>query len=210
VTAELQWLAEINDFARDTPWLHLPMRALSSYAMVVYVVLWVGAWWIARKGASPRAMAAVVWAPIGLLVAAAVSQPIGAVVGEKRPCRTLPDITAIGKCGKGSSFPSDHAVLAGAVAVGLLLVTRRLLAWIGLLAALLIAFSRLYLGVHYPHDVLAGLLLGAAVSLAGWSVLRAVLTRFTAGLSRTPLRPLLTTAPAWASSTPTPATQVSG
>jgi undecaprenyl-diphosphatase len=95
----------------------------------------------------------------------------------------MPNLEVIGKCGKSSSFPSDHAVAAGAVIVGLLLVTRGLLAWIGVIAALLIAFSRLYLGVHYPHDTLAGLALGAAVSVAGWLVLCRPLTGITARIS---------------------------
>ncbi|HTF46640.1 MAG TPA: phosphatase PAP2 family protein [Pseudonocardia sp.] len=209
MNAELQLLTEINNFAQSTPWLHLPMLLLSSYAMVVYVVLWVAAFWIARRRASPSTMAAVIWAPIGVLLAELVSQPLGQAIGEKRPCRTEPDIVAIGKCSKGSSLPSDHAVVAGAVVVGLLLVSHRLLAWVGVVAALLIAFSRLYLGVHWPHDTLAGLVLGVAVSLAGWLVVRVVLTRLAAGLHRTPLRPLLASTSA-RTSTATPAAQVSG
>ena len=209
MNAELPLLNEINNFAQSTPWLHLPMLLLSSYAMVVYVVLWVAAFWIARRRASPSTMAAVIWAPIGVLLAELVSQPLGQAIGEKRPCRTEPDIVAIGKCSKGSSLPSDHAVVAGAVVVGLLLVSHRLLAWVGVVAALLIAFSRLYLGVHWPHDTLAGLVLGVAVSLAGWLVVRAVLTRLAAGLHRTPLRPLLASTSA-RTSTATPAAQVSG
>ena len=180
---DLQLLTEINEFARATPWLHSAMLFLSAYALVIYAVLWVGAWWVARQQASPGTLAAVIWAPIGLLAASAVSALIGAAVGEKRPCRTLPNIAVIGKCGKSSSFPSDHAVAAGAVIVGLILVSRGLLAWIGVIAALLIAFSRLYLGVHYPHDTLAGLALGVGVSLAGWLVLRRPLTRIVARAS---------------------------
>jgi undecaprenyl-diphosphatase len=180
---DLRLLTQINDFARATPWLHSTMLFLSTYALAVYAVLWVGAWWVARQQGSPRTLAAVVWAPIGLLAASAVSALIGGAVGEKRPCRTMPTLEVIGKCGKSSSFPSDHAVAAGAVIVGLLLVTRGLLAWIGVLAALLIAFSRLYLGVHYPHDTLAGLALGVGVSLAGWLVLRRPLTRIAARAS---------------------------
>jgi membrane-associated phospholipid phosphatase len=65
--------------------------------------------------------------------------------------QALPAIVAIGRCGTGFSFPSSHSVIAGAAAVGLLLVTRGLVAWLGVLAALLIVFSRVYLGVHYPH-----------------------------------------------------------
>jgi hypothetical protein len=98
---------------------------------------------------------------------------------------------------------------AARLVVGLLLVSRRLLAWVGVLAALLIAFSRLYLGVHYPHDTVAGLVLGVGVSLAGWLVVRVVLTRLAAGLQRTPIRPLLASGPARTSAA-APATPVSG
>jgi undecaprenyl-diphosphatase len=66
---------------------------------------------------------------------------------------------------------------------------------VSLVLALLMAFTRVYVGAHYPGDVLAGLVLGAVVSLAGFVLLRAVLVRVVAALTRTPLRPLLTAGP---------------
>jgi undecaprenyl-diphosphatase len=67
----------------------------------------------------------------------------------------------------GHSFPSGHATSSFACAVVLYSFTPRLRAWLLLLAAA-IAFSRLYVGVHYPLDVLAGSALGSAL---GWAVL---------------------------------------
>jgi membrane-associated phospholipid phosphatase len=62
-----------------------------------------------------------------------------------------------------SSFPSDHAVLFSALATGLMFISRRV--GIGALAyvALIIGLPRVYLGYHYPTDVLVGMLLGVAI-----------------------------------------------
>jgi membrane-associated phospholipid phosphatase len=87
------------------------------------------------------------------------------------------------------SFPSNHATLAGAVAVGVLLVNRRLGVLAGI-AALAMAASRVYIGIHYPHDVLAGLALGAAAAWAGHLLLRRPISRLVQALTRTRLRPL--------------------
>jgi membrane-associated phospholipid phosphatase len=63
-----------------------------------------------------------------------------------------------------SSFPSDHAIVAAAIATSLLMVNRRLgIAALSITA--LICIARVAVGVHYPLDVLAGALLGAAAAL---------------------------------------------
>lgn len=54
----------------------------------------------------------------------------------------------------------------------------------------------MYAGAHYPQDVLAGLLLGAVVSVAGYLLVRKVLTRLVIALQATVVRPVLTSAPA--------------
>lgn len=64
----------------------------------------------------------------------------------------------------GTSFPSGHASASFAAAITLVLMRCRL-AWAAVITAALIAFSRLYLYVHYPSDVLAGAALGALLAM---------------------------------------------
>jgi undecaprenyl-diphosphatase len=78
----------------------------------------------------------------------------------------------------GFSFPSGHAATAVAVYAVLALLlgrrccdrTRIVLAVLGGLVVLAIGASRVYLGVHYPTDVVAGWLTGATLALASWLV----------------------------------------
>jgi undecaprenyl-diphosphatase len=91
-------------------------------------------------------------------------------IARERPCRALEHIRLILPCPKSFSMPSGHACSSFAVAVPLFSLTRGYIALIWrlypLVLASLIAFSRVYLGVHYPSDVLVGMLLGGIIGLA--------------------------------------------
>ncbi|MEH0935765.1 phosphatase PAP2 family protein [Micromonospora psammae] len=129
-------------------------------------------------GARQRAVALV--APVTVVLAYASSEGLKLVFDQDRPCRGAIDIVAARCPPPGDwSFPSNHATIAGALAAATLLLSRRL----GLVAAVLAlvaALSRVFVGVHYPHDVGAGLLLGA--------LLAAVATPLAAGPLAKPLR----------------------
>lgn len=187
---DLGWFRWINALAVATPWLHAPVYDYATYGPALLAA----GWWVARGRGQAPVMAAAVWAPVATVVAVGLNQPIVAAVDESRPYTTLSHIAVLARRSSDPAFPSDHAVMAGAVAVGVMLVTRRLLAWITVLAALAIAFARVYIGAHYPHDVAAGLLLGAVITLVGWWALRGVLTRLVAWLAGTRLRPVVTAA----------------
>jgi membrane-associated phospholipid phosphatase len=152
----------VNDLARDTPWLHGTARLYANQGVVLFgVLLVVGALWARRH--SLLLLVRAVLAGVGVLVAVAVNQPIVAAVAAPRPFVVYPHALVLVHRSTDPSFPSDHATMAGAVAVGLLFVNRRL----GVLAAalaVLMAMARVYVGAHFPLDVVAGLIVGGAVA----------------------------------------------
>jgi undecaprenyl-diphosphatase len=175
----------INDFARITPWLHSIVSGYANYGSVVFMALILAGWWTARAAADSRRMVAAVWAPMGVLIALAVNQPIADRVGEVRPCNALHGILVL-HCNTDAGFPSDHAVMAGAATLGLWLVARRLEV-LSAVASVVMGFARVYVGAHYPQDVLAGFVLGAVVSLAGYALARPLVRRVLSIVARTPL-----------------------
>jgi membrane-associated phospholipid phosphatase len=180
----------VNAFARATPWLHPVMTAYAGYGVVVFAALLLAGWWTARRAGTPEKMAAALLAGASTLIAVAVNQPIVAAVHEARPYAAHPGILVLAHRSTDPSFPSDHATMAGAVAVGLWLVSRRL-GVTAALFALLMAFARVYIAAHYPGDVLAGLLLGGMVALVVYLLARRPATRLVGALGRTRVRPLL-------------------
>ncbi|ADU62295.1 MAG: phosphatase PAP2 family protein [Pseudodesulfovibrio sp.] len=77
---------------------------------------------------------------------------------------------------EGTSYPSAHAANTMCLAALMCLLWPALGKW-PLLLPLLVGYSRLYVGKHYPTDILAGWLLGLAVALVVWMVWRYGLSR---------------------------------
>jgi undecaprenyl-diphosphatase len=184
------WYKDINHFAVHTSWLHGFMKVFAVDGVGLFGVLVLVAWWWARSQADPeRAVAASIWAAAGTLLAVALNQIFVHAVDRARPYQTLRGVEVLVSRSTDPSFPSDHAMTAGAAAAGLWIIARysgragRVLAVIGTLLALLVAFSRVYVGAHYPGDVAAGLAIGAAISVIGWLALRPVLTAVVARLA---------------------------
>lgn len=111
-----------------------------------------------------------------LLIALFFAHLIGSVLlknlfARPRPCVTFPDIPLLIPRPSGFSFPSGHASSSFAGAAVLFFAAGKKMGIPALAAASLIAFSRVYLFVHYPTDILAGAFLGL---LTGWFWVRAL------------------------------------
>lgn len=177
-------LSDVNDFARHTQWLRGVVMSYATYGLLVFAALLL-AGLVVHRTSTNLALAAAGWAALATLLSVGLNQPLVSAFSEARPYRAHPDLLVLAARSSDFSFPSDHAVMAGAAAAGLWLASR-LLGVIAGVAALAMAFSRVYVAAHYPWDVASGLVFGALVALLGWVLLRAPLTAVTGWLRQRP------------------------
>jgi undecaprenyl-diphosphatase len=187
---DVNLLYDVNGLAKEAPhWFDRVVSYIGEYGLLVAMVLLVlGCWWSVRRRAAEDTvptMAALVWAPLAAALAVLVNVPIRGFVERPRPFlehRGL-DVLVSGKT--DYSFVSDHATITMALGVGLFVAHRRFgLAGIGL--ALVEGFCRVYMGVHYPTDVVGGFALGTAVVLLLSPAAVAVLTPVLRAVERSP------------------------
>ncbi|MER7545713.1 phosphatase PAP2 family protein [Spirillospora sp. NPDC127506] len=156
---------EITDFAQGTPsWVHEAADVGTDAGLLLFAVLFVVGWWRAR-GLDARAMGLALAAPFAVVSAYLVSEVSKSFIEEERPCRAVAGAVHIAACPPQGdwSFPSNHATIAAASAAAIV-VAWRAMAPVVLPLAALMAFSRVFVGVHYPHDVAAGFLVGVVVA----------------------------------------------
>lgn len=157
---------QANHLAARTDWMQAPAAAFATYGIALFAVLLVWAWWRARGAVDIRREAGTVWAGCAALIALGLAQVVATVVDRSRPYEAMSSVQVLISRTTDSSFPSDHATAVGAVAAGLWLTDRTVGRW-AIAGALLMASVRVYAGVHYPGDVVAGLALGTIVALVG-------------------------------------------
>jgi membrane-associated phospholipid phosphatase len=146
----------------------LPLWRNKYFWLPVYVFL-ISFLWInfSRKG---------LYIVLAAVLTIAAADTISSTVLKKsikrlRPCKTeqlAAQQQLLVPCGSGYSFPSAHATNHFALALFLIGVAGVRFSWIKLpllLWAASIAFAQVYVGVHFPLDVIAGALLGAAIGL---------------------------------------------
>lgn len=155
-------------------WFEEAMRdytALGGYAILTPLVVFVALYlWIRER-----------WQPAVLVIVATVGGVILSSLMKSYFARPRPELVPHAAVVLTKSFPSGHAMMAAItyLTLGAVLAEseknsalRVFFLGVGIVLALLVGISRIYLGVHWPTDVLAGWVAGAVWALCCWTVAR--------------------------------------
>ena len=167
----LEWLAEFDralfyfiNVQLANPVTDLVMPIFTSdtvlrvlFAIAILLILWRG---------DKRMRLLVIFSGLTLALTDQVVANLMKDVFERvRPCRELPDVHLLVNCGAAFSMPSAHAANSLGQALFWGYGKMKVFIWL-LIVASLISLSRVFVGVHYPFDVLVGALVGAMIGMA--------------------------------------------
>lgn len=143
----------INDLGKAFPALNPAFIFIAEYFLYLMIVP-IGLFWFAPRFRNRRLVAAAL-----LTVAAALFLRIGVAKlhSNLQPFAELPDVNQLVEKTVGNSFPSDHTILFFSLCTTFALFSKRF-GWLWMLLGALVGVSRIWVGVHYPADVIAGAL----------------------------------------------------
>jgi undecaprenyl-diphosphatase len=166
----------VNRFVEHHSWLGRLFAHIETYGTVLIGVAAVALWLLARPGGDRKwkfaATSALGAAALGLLV----NRIISSAWHRDRPFITHPSAHVWGPHKTDPSFPSDHSTAAIAIATAVLLLDP-VAGALFLILAILISVGRVIIGEHYPGDVLASTLIGAAAGVIVVRVARPLIGR---------------------------------
>ncbi len=132
--------------------MKLAAKDIVFLAVPLVLALW---FWPASPTQRAFNQRVAVAATLGALVAVVFAAGLGHLHSAQRPFMTDASVHRLISQSADNGFPSDHAAFAFGVS-GVIVWWKRLLGVVALLGAALVAFSRVYVGVHWPADVIAG------------------------------------------------------
>ncbi|QIW19407.1 undecaprenyl-diphosphatase [Bacillus thuringiensis] len=150
----------INDLGKQYPSLNSTMVFLAEY-MVYFLGLIIIAYWFTQ---SRQNKMVIIQAMIAFITAEIIGKLAGKLHLNYQPFAVLPNVNKLIDHAVDNSFPSDHTILFFSICFSFWLVHKKA-RWLWLILAFCVAISRIWVGVHYPFDVLTGALIGIISAL---------------------------------------------
>ncbi|AQY38398.1 undecaprenyl-diphosphatase [Bacillus thuringiensis] len=159
----------INEYVKQNTFLDYLMIFFAEYAQYMFILLFM-ILWLNKKY---KNRTCVIQAIIACCLAFLLNRIIGLFFYRERPFVSHLNINQLVEHTANASFPSDHATSAFTIAITLYLYERRL-GKVFLLLAIFISFSRIWVGVHYPLDVLLGAVLGTLWAFIAYYIIKTI------------------------------------
>lgn len=173
----------INDLSKSLTFLNPVMIFIAEYTIYLLLLLMALLWFIGKDKIKTRIM--LLCAGFSAILGTVMAKTIGLLHYHTQPFDMLDNVNQLVFKEVDNSFPSDHTTVFFAVCMFFFLYYRRPKGIYALIVASLVGFSRIWVSVHYPFDVLVGALVGIIAALILFNVvykkrlLRPIVTKYT-------------------------------
>lgn len=158
--ANISIFRAVNDIGKEFPDIN-PLFIFFAEYTVYCLMLVLLVYWLTRNS---RNKLMVVSAVLAFVIAEVTGKLIGLLYSHHQPFAVWSDVNKLIEKEVGNSFPSDHTIVFFSVCITIALFRKKFwYLWTAL--ALLLSISRIYVGVHYPVDILVGAILGTAAAI---------------------------------------------
>lgn len=147
----------INNLAGKNNALDMIMIFFAEYFVFILALIMIILWFV-KKNKKNREMLFTAFS--AFVLGEVLNRVAGLLVFHIQPFATLSEVNQLIEKGIDNSFPSNHATLAFSVLTTYFLYNKNYKGLIALLIAIVVSISRIYVGVHYPIDILVGALIG--------------------------------------------------
>lgn len=159
-----QVFARLNSITNKIDWLDGVLRFISVWFVYAVPFFLLGFWFWYGQKEKLIALRVTLFGLFGWLV---INNLIGLGWFRKRPFVKLTDTQELIFHQPDKSFPSDHATLGFALAIGFILAGYKKLGYFFLIWTVIFSIARVIVGVHFPLDAIAGFIVGGALALGG-------------------------------------------
>ncbi|WP_301421070.1 undecaprenyl-diphosphatase [Mammaliicoccus lentus] len=155
-----------NDLGKEVMFLNPIMIFFAKY-MKYFLLFWIIMYWFTRKREN-RIM--IISSMFAFVVAEVFGAIAGAIHSNNQPFAELSNVNQLIGHAIDNSFPSDHAIEFFSICITFLLFKKNL-RYVWLAIAILVSVSRVWVGVHYPADIIVGAILGIiGAALCYWII----------------------------------------
>ncbi|WHY85334.1 undecaprenyl-diphosphatase [Neobacillus novalis] len=153
----------INDIGKEHASLN-PIAIFMADYMIFVLALGMLVYWFTQTNKN-RMM--VIQGGVAFVLAEVLGKIAGTMYYHNQPFAELPNVNQLISHAVDNAFPSDHSILFFSVCFSFWLV-RKKEGWLWLVFACFVGVSRIWVGVHYPGDVLTGALFGIVAALVAY------------------------------------------